>query len=139
MSGCSTENNQALEVNLSDMEQTDFAPISITGGAGKFIASFIEKNKEERFAAFRLSVSKGGCSGKSYLVEPLTGEQVADLDAQQDAIFTENGATVVVAKKYASDLSGVEIDYVEHGLMGGTLKINNPNAKSSCGCGKSYN
>jgi len=34
-------------------------------------------------------------------------------------------------------LAGSEIDYVDD-LIGASFKINNPNAKSSCGCGTSF-
>ena len=47
------------------------------------------------------------------------------------------GVKVLVPNMASHLLDGIEIDY-EDKLMGGGFKINNPNAKSSCGCGESF-
>jgi len=45
--------------------------------------------------------------------------------------------TVVIDPASIEHLSGALIDYVDD-LMGGGFKIENPNAKSTCGCGQSF-
>ena len=47
------------------------------------------------------------------------------------------GVKVVVDEMSLMYLVGVEIDYVE-GLQGAGFKFNNPNVKSTCGCGSSF-
>ena len=53
-----------------------------------------------------------------------------------DFVFEEHGLRVFVAPKSMEFLNGTQIDYVES-LQGAGFKLNNPNVKSSCGCGKS--
>ena len=47
------------------------------------------------------------------------------------------GVKVVVDEMSLMYLVGTEIDYVE-GLQGAGFKFNNPNVKSTCGCGSSF-
>jgi iron-sulfur cluster assembly accessory protein len=49
----------------------------------------------------------------------------------------QDGVKVLIDTKSAIYLMGAELDYVE-GLMGAGFKVNNPNAKSTCGCGESF-
>jgi iron-sulfur cluster assembly protein/iron-sulfur cluster insertion protein len=78
----------------------------------------------------RLYVEQGGCSGMQYgLVfdEPRAG----DLSAEQD------GVTVLVDAISAEFLRGTIVEFSED-LTAGGFKLINPNAKESCGCGKSF-
>ena len=79
----------------------------------------------------RVSVQAGGCSGASY------GMEFAEKPEDGEVILNANGVRLFVHPSYASLLNGVQIDFVDE-LMGGGFKIHNPNAKSSCGCGKSF-
>ena len=47
------------------------------------------------------------------------------------------GVKVIVDEMSLMYLVGTEIDYVE-GLQGAGFKFNNPNVKSTCGCGSSF-
>lgn len=81
--------------------------------------------------ALRLRVVGGGCAGFSY-----------DLyfDAPQEGIDRQmeiNGVRVVVDEMSLMYLMGTEVDYVE-GLQGAGFKFQNPNVKSTCGCGSSF-
>ncbi len=80
--------------------------------------------------ALRLRVVGGGCAGFSY---DLYFDEVAEVDRQLDI----QGVKVVVDEMSLMYLVGVEIDYVE-GLQGAGFKFNNPNVKSTCGCGSSF-
>ena len=51
--------------------------------------------------------------------------------------FEIQGVKVVVDEMSLMYLVGTEIDYVE-GLQGAGFKFNNPNVKSTCGCGSSF-
>jgi iron-sulfur cluster assembly protein len=79
----------------------------------------------------RVSVQPGGCSGASY------GMEFAEKPADGELVLPANGVRLFVSPEHASVLNGVSVDYVDE-LMGGGFKIANPNAKSSCGCGKSF-
>lgn len=80
--------------------------------------------------ALRLRVVGGGCAGFSY---DLYFDEAADVDRQ----FEITGVKVVVDEMSLMYLVGTEIDYVE-GLQGAGFKFNNPNVKSTCGCGSSF-
>lgn len=80
---------------------------------------------------FRVFVEQGGCSGMQYGMvfdEPRDG----DFSAGQD------GVTVLVDAISAQYLRGTVVDFSDE-LTGGGFKITNPNAKESCGCGRSFN
>ena len=79
----------------------------------------------------RLSVQPGGCSGASY------GMEFAEAPEDGEKVLTANGVRLFVHPMHAPLLNGLVVDFVDE-LMGGGFKISNPNAKSSCGCGKSF-
>ena len=79
----------------------------------------------------RMGVKGGGCSGLSYSLE---------FDSElgpHDKKFDIDGVTVVCDAKSYLYLNGTTLDYVTEGLQGG-FTFNNPQAKSSCGCGTSF-
>ena len=80
--------------------------------------------------ALRLRVVGGGCSGFSY---DLYFDPKNDMDRE----LTSNGVRIVVDQMSLMYLVGTEIDYVE-GLAGAGFKFHNPNVKSTCGCGSSF-
>lgn len=80
--------------------------------------------------ALRLRVVGGGCAGFSY---DLYFDEPAEVDRQ----FSIQGVKVVVDEMSLMYLVGTEIDYVE-GLQGAGFKFNNPNVKTTCGCGSSF-
>ena len=80
--------------------------------------------------ALRLRVVGGGCAGFSY-------DLYFDEGTDVDRAFVIQGVKVVVDEMSLMYLVGTEIDYVE-GLQGAGFKFNNPNVKSTCGCGSSF-
>ena len=80
--------------------------------------------------ALRVRVVGGGCAGFSY---DLYFDEPAEVDRQ----FEVQGVKVVVDEMSLMYLIGTEIDYVE-GLQGAGFKFNNPNVKTTCGCGSSF-
>lgn len=83
----------------------------------------------ESTMGLRLRVVGGGCAGFSY---DLYFDDPTDVDRQ----FAVNGVNVVVDEMSLMYLIGTEVDYLE-GLQSG-FKFNNPNVKSTCGCGSSF-
>jgi len=84
--------------------------VKITPTAATKINEIREAEGIEPTMALRLRVVGGGCAGFSY------------------DLYFDDGTEVD---------RGVEIDYVE-GLQGAGFKFNNPNVKSTCGCGSSF-
>jgi iron-sulfur cluster assembly accessory protein len=84
-------------------------------------------------AGLRVFVQGGGCSGFQYGLMIDEGEG----DAASDAIFEVNGVRLLVDPISLRYLKGAEVDFVDN-HMGGGFTIKNPNAKSTCGCGSSF-
>ncbi len=79
----------------------------------------------------RVAVVGGGCSGFSYHMAFETQANGVDNE------YEFNGLKVMVDQMSEMYLDGIEIDYVET-LEGAGFKFNNPNVKSTCGCGSSF-
>jgi len=80
---------------------------------------------------FRVYVEQGGCSGMQY-------GMVFDEKRDDDFASEQHGVAVLVDAISAQYLRGTVVDFSD-ALTGGGFKITNPNAKESCGCGKSFN
>jgi iron-sulfur cluster insertion protein len=81
--------------------------------------------------ALRVAVNGGGCSGFQYEFA------IATERADDDAVFEQEGATVLVDSVSLGFVLGSVLDF-EDGLMGQSFRVENPQAKSSCGCGTSF-
>jgi iron-sulfur cluster assembly protein len=79
---------------------------------------------------FRVYVEQGGCSGMQY-------GMVFDEQRDGDVVGEQGGVMVLVDSFSAQYLRGTQVDFSD-ALTGGGFKISNPNAKQSCGCGKSF-
>ena len=86
---------------------------------------------EGRPVMLRVAVDGGGCSGFQYQFDLVDQAEADDLRVERD------GAAALVDVISLALLRGSEIDYVDE-LAGAQFRINNPNAKSSCGCGTSF-
>ncbi len=104
--------------------------ITVTKKAAKRVQAILKSEKKEGYG-LRLSVTGGGCSGMNY---NLTFDKNEN---EYDKIFKSYGLTIYCDLKSFLYLRGVEIDYSSNMLSGG-FKINNPNAKRTCGCGTSF-
>ena len=110
------------------MPDTDF---TITDAAAFRIQAIIADQKLTTDHALRIIVEGGGCSGFQYKME------MDDKRAADDHVF-ENGMTKVVIDAVSVEyLRGSTLEF-EDSLGGAFLKIKNPNAASSCGCGVSF-
>src|ERR1019366_3884956 len=87
--------------------------------------------------ALRLGIRGGGCSGFSYVIEfhdgpPRPKDRVFDYVAEDGT-----PVRVVVDPKSLVYLAGMELAW-EQTLLQQGFKFNNPNEKTSCGCGHSF-
>jgi iron-sulfur cluster assembly accessory protein len=105
-------------------------PISLTAKAVEMVKDAIQR---EGLAGFgiRIGVIGGGCSGFQYSMDFEKEPREDDTTLEQD------GIKLFVDPMSAMYLQGVTVDYVV-GLQGAGFKFNNPNAKSTCGCGSSF-
>lgn len=107
--------------------------INVTPTAATKISELLgEENKPG--AGLRVFVQGGGCSGFQYGLMIDEGDGQADTDS----VFESNGVRLVVDPISARYLKGAEVDFIDN-LTGGGFTIKNPNAKSTCGCGSSFN
>lgn len=81
--------------------------------------------------ALRIGVVGGGCSGFQYHMA------FENQSSDADNVLEFDGLKVVVDQMSSMYLEGVEVDYIES-LEGAGFKFNNPNVKSTCGCGSSF-
>ena len=107
------------------------APVGLTAKAAEKVAEIRTAESIEADLALRLRVVGGGCSGFSY---DLYFDQV---NPEMDHEYTMLGVHMCVDQMSLMYLAGTTIDYVE-GLQGAGFKFNNPNVKSTCGCGSSF-
>jgi len=81
----------------------------------------------------RMGVKSGGCSGLSYVMDFESEDKIA----KEDLVMTQDGVRLVCDPKSLLYLFGMNLDY-SSALIGGGFQFHNPNAESSCGCGKSF-
>jgi len=91
----------------------------------------IISSQEPSPAGLRISVVGGGCSGFSYSMA------FENNPGMLDKTYSYSGLKVFVDQASLLYLDGAEVDYVES-LEGSGFKFNNPNVKSTCGCGSSF-
>lgn len=111
-------------------QSTIMAPVSLTEGAVRQLKLIRESQNIPAEFGLRIGVKGGGCSGFSY-------ELGFDEKKANDEVFMINGVEVYMQKAHGIYLIGMEIDWVE-GLNNRGFSFNNPNAKSTCGCGTSF-
>lgn len=104
--------------------------VTVTETAAEKIRTMLTDQGHSDYG-LRMMITGGGCSGFQYRL-------AFDKEASEaDRVIEAHGVRVFVDMKSAIYLMGSELDYVE-GLMGAGFKINNPNAKGTCGCGESF-
>ena len=104
---------------------------TVTDSAAKRIADIIDMQKLGDDYFFRLMVEGGGCSGFQYKMD------MDNVLAEDDIVIEHKGVRTVIDAVSAPFLDNSTLDYVSS-LGGSMLKVINPNATSSCGCGVSF-
>jgi iron-sulfur cluster assembly accessory protein len=114
---------------MSTATQTEPSAVNLTESAARQIQEML-KSPENGGKFLRVYVEGGGCSGLQY-------GMVFDEKRADDTTAEFFGVSVLVDSFSANYLRGATIDFSD-ALTGGGFKISNPNAKQSCGCGKSF-
>jgi iron-sulfur cluster assembly accessory protein len=104
--------------------------IKLTDSAVNHLKSLISSSSEPDKNTLRLWVEKGGCAGMEYQMKIAQPKD-------DDIIFEFGEVTISLDSKDTSILEGCSIDYTDD-LSDSGLKISNPNAARSCGCGTSF-
>lgn len=79
----------------------------------------------------RVAVKGGGCAGMTYVLD------LIDEPREDDKVIEEHGMRLFVDRKSYIFLAGTILEY-SGGLNGKGFVFNNPNAKTTCGCGTSF-
>jgi len=104
--------------------------VSLTESAANQIRSMVASDPQNAGKTLRVYVEAGGCSGMQY-------GMVFDEKRADDLSAEFHGVAVLLDPFSANYLRGSVVDFSD-ALTGGGFKITNPQAKQSCGCGKSF-
>src|SRR5256885_1725014 len=109
---------------------TKTSPINMTSTAVVKVKEIMAQQNPVP-AGLRVGVVGGGCSGFSYSMS------FENAPGMMDKTFNMDGLKVYVDATSVMYLNGCRVDYVET-LEGAGFKFENPNVKSTCGCGSSF-
>ncbi len=124
-------------MDSSTTTQLETTPAPVAPFPLKLTARAVEQvkavQKQQGFEGYYLSVrvAPAGCSGFGYDLNLVKDVADTDLVGEQDGIRL---VTDALSQQY---LAGTEVDYVVGATAAG-FKFENPNAKSTCGCGTSF-
>jgi iron-sulfur cluster assembly protein len=104
--------------------------INLTDSALNAVRSAIA-GADEPVGGLRIMVEAGGCAGYKYLMG------LVDEAEPDDTVVERDGVKVFVDMKSHELLAGTTIDFVV-AIEGAGFTFENPNATSSCSCGKSF-
>jgi len=104
--------------------------ISLTQAAANRVKAMLQQRGFG--VGLRVGTSKSGCSGFAYVVD------FADAVKTNDVVFESQGVKVIVNKNSLPQIDGLLLDYVKHNILNEGFEFNNPNVKSTCGCGESF-
>ena len=104
--------------------------ITVTDAAAGKIRALLQKEGNPTHG-LRVAVRGGGCSGFQYHLE------FEETPREMDQVVESKGVRVFVDPKSSLYLNGVVLNF-DDGLMGSGFQIENPNARTTCGCGESF-
>ena len=104
--------------------------IELTETAISAIRSAINGSTEP-VAGLRIMVQSGGCAGNQYVMGLVKDAEPGD------RLFEQGGVKVFLEENSVALLAGVTLDFAVS-IEGTGFTFNNPNASSSCSCGKSF-
>ena len=120
------------EIKTSD----DGKGILITNDAIEQISSLLKSQTDKK--ALRVGVRSGGCSGMSYTMDFIGGDEINSDDKVYDySLSSEQTFQVICDPKSLLYIYGMQLDFSKD-LIGGGFNFVNPNASQTCGCGSSF-
>ena len=110
--------------------------ILITKDAIEQISSLLKNQTDKK--ALRVGVRSGGCSGMSYTMDFIGGDEINSDDKVYDySLSSEQTFKVICDPKSLLYIYGMQLDFSKD-LIGGGFNFVNPNASQTCGCGSSF-
>jgi iron-sulfur cluster assembly accessory protein len=109
---------------------TDDFVLAVTDAAVGKVKDFAARMPEAAGKPLRVFIQGGGCSGFQYGF-------TFDDKKPTDYVLAVKGIEVVVDKTSSLKLHGATVDWIED-FRGAGFSVENPNATSGCGCGKSF-
>ena len=110
--------------------------ILITNDAIEQISSLLKSQTDKK--ALRVGVRSGGCSGMSYTMDFISGDEINLDDKVYDySLSSEQTFKVICDPKSLLYIYGMQLDFSKD-LIGGGFNFVNPNASQTCGCGSSF-
>jgi iron-sulfur cluster assembly accessory protein len=107
--------------------------LTLTDRAAERVKNLMAQSPaDESILGLRIGVRSRGCSGLSYFVE------YAKERKKLEDVIEDKGVRLFLDPTSVMFLLGSEMDYVEDKLQSGFV-FKNPNEKSRCGCGESFN
>ncbi len=106
-------------------------PLQFTSAAASKVRELIAEEGNDALK-LRVYIQGGGCSGFQY------GFEFDEQQGEDDLAVQTDGVTLLVDPLSLQYLMGAIVDYTES-LHGAQFVIRNPNAKTTCGCGSSFN
>ena len=125
-----------LEVEEKIKNSDDGKGILITNDAIEQISNLLKNQTDKK--ALRVGVRSGGCSGMSYTMDFIGGDEINVDDKVYDySLNSEQSFQVVCDPKSLLYIYGMQLDFSKE-LIGGGFNFVNPNASQTCGCGSSF-
>ena len=125
-----------VEIKQEIKNSDDGKGILITNDAIEQISNLLKGQSDKK--ALRVGVRSGGCSGMSYTMDFIDGDQINSDDKVYDySLSTEQRFKVVCDPKSLLYIYGMQLDFSKE-LIGGGFNFVNPNASQTCGCGSSF-
>tara|TARA_Y100000590_G_scaffold274184_1_gene307878 strand:+ start:612 stop:950 length:339 start_codon:yes stop_codon:yes gene_type:complete len=106
--------------------------ITISDNAVKQIKKIIEEATLD-VGGVIIGIDKSGCSGYSYKLDYAKN----NTNPSDYEVIEKDGVKIFIEPKATMFLIGSEMDYTSDKLSS-RFVFNNPNEKSSCGCGESF-
>jgi iron-sulfur cluster assembly accessory protein len=113
-----------------DANTSNGSVVTLTASAAVEVKSLLAQ-PGNRGKSLRVFVEQGGCSGMQY-------SMTFDEKRPDDVSVEMHGVSVLVDPFSANLIGGAVVDFSDDMTSGGFKISNNPNARQSCGCGKSF-
>ena len=104
--------------------------LDVTEGAAARVRVLADRERRPD-PILRLRVVAGGCDGFSYRLS------LEDAPSPDDLVIERYGIRVLVDPRSAPLVQGSTLDFSD-ALLGGGLKVRNPNSSHECACGESF-
>jgi len=124
------------EVKQEIKNSDDGKGILITNDAIEQILNLLKGQSDKK--SLRVGVRSGGCSGMSYTMDFIGGNEINSDDKVYDySLKADQSFQVVCDPKSLLYIYGMQLDFSKE-LIGGGFNFVNPNASQTCGCGSSF-